>query len=98
MIKIDDLEMNEELDRKAMQDLFGGSGDVVRHQSGLRVRIDQSRQRETPKTDFGSVFKSNLDPTGFGTAAGIAAPFIPGGSVVSAAVAPFGQMRESGSG
>ena len=82
MINIDDLEQNEDLDRKAMQDLFGG-GSAIRTQSGLRISAFPTVQRETQKTDFGLVVGSSLDPTGFGR---IAAPFVPGSSVISTAI------------
>jgi hypothetical protein len=55
---------------------------------GLSVGIQQSVQRQTPQTDFASMVKKGatiaLDTT-LG-AVNVAAPFIPGGTAVSAAV------------
>ncbi len=56
--------------------------------TGLRVKIEGTRARQTPKTDFGSVFKSGAgkDADVALSGANVAAPFIPGGAVVSAAI------------
>lgn len=44
-------------------------------QTGLRVQVATATQRQTPKTDFGTVLGR-----------GVASPFIPGGSVLGAAI------------
>lgn len=63
--------------------------------SSIRLSIDQTRARQTPKTDFGTVMKAGLNKAADVTLTGasIAAPFIPGGSVVTAAVSGVQQMR-----
>ncbi len=67
--------------------------------SGLRVNIDQSRARQTAKTDFGSVMKTGISKTASAVAhAGqVAAPFIPGGAVLSAAISGVGSLKTSSS-
>ena len=68
--------------------------------SGLRVNINQSRARQTAKTDFGSVMKTGISKTANAVAqAGqVAAPFIPGGAVLSAAISGVGSLKTSASG
>jgi hypothetical protein len=68
--------------------------------TGLRVQIDQARTRQAPRTDFGSVMSTGLSR---GTdavlqAGQLAAPFIPGGAVLSAAVTGVGSLKSSASG
>lgn len=66
-------------------------------QTGLRVEIDQSRARQTAKTDFGSVMATGLSRTAGAVmdAGQLAAPFIPGGAVLSAAVSGLGSLKAS---
>jgi hypothetical protein len=73
---------------------------TIQNSTGLRVEIDQSRARQTPKTDFGSVLSTGLSRTGNAIAqsAQIAAPFVPGGAVLSAAVTGVGSIRASAAG
>jgi len=61
---------------------------------GLRVGIQESKERQTPKTDFGAMMKKGLSKSADTVlkSANIAAPFIPGGSVVSAAVSGMATM------
>ncbi len=68
--------------------------------TGLRVQIDQARTRQAPRTDFGSVMSTGLSR---GTdavlqAGQLAAPFIPGGAVLSAAVTGVGSLKSSAAG
>ena len=69
----------------------------LQNDTGLRVEIDRSRLRQTPKTDFGTVMATGLRRTAdtARTAASIAAPFVPGGAVVSAAITGAGAMKRS---
>src|SRR6185436_6439532 len=69
------------------------------NQSGIRVSIDQSRARQTPKTDFGSVMKTGISRgTDAVLSAGqLAAPYIPGGAVLSAAITGVGTLKSSSS-
>ncbi len=65
--------------------------------TGLRVEIDSARTRQAPRTDFGSVMSTGLSR---GTdavlnAGQLAAPFIPGGAVLSAAISGVGQLKSS---
>lgn len=68
--------------------------------SGLRVKIDQSRARQAPKTDFGSVMSTGLSRTANAVmnAGQLAAPFIPGGAVLSAAINGVGAVKASAQG
>ena len=71
--------------------------------TGIRVALQSSSNRQAPKTSFGTVLQ-----TGMGRAAGavmgagsLAAPFVPGGAVVSAAingVATAGNAASGGGG
>src|SRR5437867_3327863 len=72
----------------------------VTQDTGLRVQIDQSRVRQAPKTDFGSVMSTGLSRTANAVmdAGAIAAPFIPGGAVLSAAISGVGQLKSSAAG
>lgn len=65
--------------------------------SSIKVQIDSSRARQTPKTDFGSVFKTGMSKGADAvlSAGKLAAPFIPGGAVVSAAISGMGQLKSS---
>lgn len=65
--------------------------------AGLKVNVGLSVQRQTPKTDFGSIVGKGLNTAADIAIQGtnIASAFIPGGSVVSAAVTGLGQMKDS---
>ena len=74
------------------------SSEGVKNQStGIRVSIDGSRARQTPKTDFGSVMKTGLSKTADGVmrAGQLAAPYIPGGAIVSAAITGMGELKSA---
>jgi hypothetical protein len=68
--------------------------------TGLRVQIDQARTRQAPRTDFGSVMSTGLSRSTDAVlnAGQLAAPFIPGGAVLSAAVTGVGSLKSSASG
>jgi len=68
--------------------------------SGLKVNIDVTRQRQTPKTSFGDTLSAGINRTAdtVAQASHAAAPFIPGGAVLSAAVSGLGTVRSSQSG
>ena len=74
------------------------SNSINSNNSGLRVQIDSSRARQTPKTDFGSVFQSGLSKTADTVmdAGQLAAPFVPGGAVLSAAITGLGGLKSKG--
>ena len=67
--------------------------------AGLRVKIDSSRTRQTPKTNFGSVFKTGLSKTAATVmgAGNMAAPYIPGGAILSAAITGLGGLKSKSS-
>ncbi|MED5464881.1 MAG: hypothetical protein VX699_09530 [Myxococcota bacterium] len=67
--------------------------------AGLRVKIDSSRTRQTPKTNFGSVFKTGLSKTADTVmgAGNMAAPYIPGGAILSAAITGLGGLKSKSS-
>lgn len=64
---------------------------------GLRVEIAGSRARQTPKTDFGTVMETGLTKTANAVMVGgrLAAPFIPGGAVLSAAITGVGAVKST---
>ena len=68
--------------------------------SGLRVKIDSSRNRQTPKTSFGDVLGTGLSKTADTVmgAGQMAAPYIPGGAVLSAAITGLGNLKSNQSG
>ena len=57
--------------------------------ASIRLSTVATSTRQTPKTDFGSVMRSGLIKAGNVVADGlqVAAPFVPGGAIVSAALA-----------
>ena len=63
--------------------------------NGLKVEIDSSRARQTPKTSFGDVLGKGISKTAdtVMNAGQIAAPFIPGGAVLSAAITGLGSLK-----
>lgn len=60
----------------------------------VRISTNLTVDRQTPKTDFGDRLKAGLDNAAGAVANGaaLAAPFIPGGAIVSAAVSSVTQM------
>jgi len=68
--------------------------------TGIRVNIDSSHVRQTPDTSFGQVLATGLSRAGDAVmqAGNIAAPFVPGGAVLSAAVSGVGSLRASAMG
>lgn len=68
--------------------------------TGLRVDIDASRTRQAPKTDFGTMVGTGLSRTADAVmgAGQLAAPFIPGGAILSAAITGVGQLKSSAAG
>src|SRR5688572_33136837 len=58
-------------------------------ESSLRLSTVATTTRQTPKTDFGSVMRNGLIRTGDVLLQGmqVAAPFVPGGAIISAALA-----------
>jgi len=83
--------------RLYLQQLSGSESTVLQqaidprlmiNDQGLRASVQESKERQTPKTDFGAMMKKGLSKSADTVlkSANIAAPFIPGGSVVSAAV------------
>jgi hypothetical protein len=67
--------------------------------SGLRVKIDQSRSRQTANTSFGHVMSTGLSKSADAvmSAGQLAAPFIPGGAVLSAAITGVGTLKSTAS-
>lgn len=68
--------------------------------SPLTVNQTLSTDRQTPKTDFGERVKVGAAETAgaVSTAVGVAAPFVPGGAVVSAAVAGVSTAAQQNAG
>ncbi|MBX5483693.1 MAG: hypothetical protein IRZ16_17865 [Myxococcaceae bacterium] len=66
--------------------------------SPVRMSTNLSINRQTPKTDFGDRVKAGLDTAAgaVATGAAVAAPFVPGGAIVSAAVSSVTTMATSG--
>ncbi|MEZ4271861.1 MAG: hypothetical protein R3C68_10670 [Myxococcota bacterium] len=79
------------------------SSDVIRNPeqpSGIRVSLDASRERQTPKTDFGHVMKTGLvrGTDAVLNAGRLAAPFVPGGAIVAATITSVGGLKASAAG
>ncbi len=74
-----------------------GADGIRNSNSGLKVEINTSRQRQTPKTDFGTMLKSGASRTADAllNASQLAAPYIPGAGVVSAAISGLGGLKQS---
>ena len=70
---------------------------TIQNPKGLRVSVGLSVQRQTPKTDFGSVLGKGVSKTADAVlkAGQLAAPYIPGGAIVSAAVSGLGSVKSS---
>ena len=68
--------------------------------AGLRVQIDSSRSRQTSRTSFGDVLSTGLSKSAntVMSAGNMAAPFIPGGAVLSAAITGLGSLKSAQSG
>ena len=64
----------------------------------VRMSTNLSIDRQTPKTDFGNRVKAGMDTAAnaVATGAAVAAPFVPGGAIVSAAVSSMGTMSAAG--
>jgi hypothetical protein len=69
---------------------------IANQNNGLRVQIDAGRSREAPRTQFGGLVADGAAPVAH--SANLAAPFIPGGAVLSAAVTGVGGLRSSAAG
>jgi hypothetical protein len=70
---------------------------IANQDTGLRVQIDGSRTRTAPKTDFGSMVGTGLSKSANAVmdAGALAAPFIPGGAILSAAITGVGSLKAS---
>jgi len=64
----------------------------------VRISTNMSVDRQTPKTDFGDRLKAGMETAGAAVANGaaVAAPFVPGGAIVSAAVSSVTTLASSG--
>jgi len=64
----------------------------------VRISTNMSVDRQTPKTDFGDRLKAGMETAGAAVANGaaVAAPFVPGGAIVSAAVSSVTTLANSG--
>src|SRR5688500_15738259 len=60
----------------------------------VRLSTTMTTPRQTPKTDFGDRLKNGLDAAAGAVASGVAvaAPYVPGGAILSAAVSSVTQM------
>lgn len=69
----------------------------IQNQRGLRVSVGLAVQRQTPKTDFGTVLGKGVSKATdvVMTAGQLAAPYIPGGAIVSAAVSGLSAVKGS---
>jgi hypothetical protein len=65
----------------------------------VRISTNLSIDRQTPKTDFGTRLKSGLENAAGAVAEGaaLAAPLVPGGAIISAAVSSVTQMSSGSS-
>lgn len=78
----------------------GISSNINARGLGTQLKINTQHTRQTEKTDFGSKLKEGLSKTAdIALQAGnIAAPFIPGGSVVSAAISGVASLKDAAAG
>ena len=65
-------------------DLAAVAGGTVAAVSGIRVQIDASRVRQTPKADFGALLGQGLSAAADAVLVG--AGLVPGGAIISAAI------------
>lgn len=72
---------------------------ITNNNTSLKVQIDSSRTRQTAKTNFGNVLQTGLSKTADTVmdAGQLAAPFVPGGAVLSAAITGLGGLKSKGS-
>ncbi len=65
----------------------------------VRMTTDSAQPRVTPKTDFGDRVKDNLTAVGgaVATGVGVAASYVPGGAILSAAVSGAGTFATASS-
>lgn len=75
-----------ELSHADLEAIAGGLGPL--RDTAIRVSLQQSVVRQAPHTDFGTILSQGLSQTADATLAvgQVAAPFVPGGAVLSAAV------------
>ncbi len=73
---------------------MAGINPINPNNSSVRMSTNLSIDRQTPKTDFGNRVKAGMDTaaSAVATGAAVAAPFVPGGAIVSAAVSSVGTM------
>ncbi len=73
---------------------MAGINPINPNNSSVRMSTNMSIDRQTPKTDFGNRVKAGMDTaaSAVATGAAVAAPFVPGGAIVSAAVSSVGTM------
>ncbi|MGA9525090.1 MAG: hypothetical protein WBV82_26760, partial [Myxococcaceae bacterium] len=66
----------------------------------VRMSTNLTIGRQTPKSEFGDRVKAGLDSAAGAVASGaaVAAPFVPGGAIVSAAVSSVSTMSSQGGG
>jgi hypothetical protein len=72
----------------------GGPNRIDPTAAPVRISTNLSIDRQTPKSDFGDRVKAGLDQTAGAVASGaaVAAPFVPGGAIVSAAISSVTTM------
>lgn len=72
------------------------SGNRIDPTSPVRISTNLSIGRQTAKTDFGDRVRSGLETTAglVAQGAGIAAPFVPGGAILSAAVSSVSTLGQ----
>jgi hypothetical protein len=88
---VDTPESDDDSDRESP------GGGEMQVQSGLRVKLDSSRSKTTTSKSFSDVAASGLLKAADAvlSAGSLAAPYIPGGSVLSAAISGLGQTKSS---
>ncbi len=70
---------------------------IAANNTGIRVQIEQSRTRQTANASFGHVMGQGLSQGADAVlqAGQLAAPFVPGGAVLSAAISGVGGLKSS---
>jgi hypothetical protein len=87
------------MEREHFDDAFSELDERV-SRAGLNLSLSTSpgtQDRRTPSSDFGDKLESGLSTTADValSAGSLAAPYVPGGAVVSAAISGLGQLKNS---
>jgi hypothetical protein len=88
----------EQLDDQELDGVAGGT--AVGAATGIRLEMQQTRARQAQNTSFGAIVKEGMGKSADAALTGgqIAAPFVPGAAVVSAAITGVGGSSDDDAG